>query len=547
MGIVSNILKTISYTQRNGVKSAYYAAKERIEESVKEPYTFEPATEEDLEMQRRLYSEWREQADDNPYDFLTVEHFLPRISIIVPCYKTPKHFLQAMIESVIAQTYENWELILADASPDPSVEEAHEEGEAAVHIASVVYSLEDARIHYMKLKENTGISENTNRALEYATGDYIGFLDHDDLLTPDALFEIVSAIRNNLQHLPESGMERLISSKKAGGGLPPKRMLNPVGLIYTDEDKCEENEAGGFSYFDPNRKTDFNLDYLLSNNYICHFLVLRADLAKRLKLRAEYDGAQDYDLTLRACAELMKESPQKEKTLKALVEEVDSGLHHMRMHEGSIVHVPRVLYHWRSHVSSTAANPASKRYAYEAGRRAVQDFLNEKHVKADVRDLPHVGFYRVEYKPDALHARTDVGAVGGKIVDGNGTLTGGAMTDEGVVLYEGLQKGYSGGILHRAVLQQDVDAVDVRNMVVKMEFEKRLNELTQMNEEELTKLWSESEGTGTMTHFSGEERVIVPVPMTHSADTLRSLIICREIREAGYRILWDPFVVKELK
>lgn len=512
MGIVSNILKTISYTQRNGVKSAYYAAKERIEESVREPYTFAPATEEELALQRSLYREWQNAADDNPFDYLTVEHFLPRISIIVPCYQTPKRFLQAMIESVLAQTYENWELILADASPEPTPDVKSEEDEAAVHISSVVYSLEDARIHYMKLKENTGISENTNRALEYATGDYIGFLDHDDLLTPDALFEIVSAMRSNLQHLPESGMERLISSKKAGGGLPPKRMLNPVGLIYTDEDKCEENDAGTFSYFDPNLKTDFNFDYLLSNNYICHFLVLRADLAKRLKLRQEYDGAQDFDLTLRACAELMKESPKKEKTLKALVDEVESGLHGFMMHEGSIVHVPKVLYHWRSHVSSTAANPSSKRYAYEAGRRAVQDFLKEKHVEAQVRDLPHVGFYRVEYRPDALHARGDIGAVGGKIVDEKGTVTGGAMKEDGTVLYEGLQKGYSGGILHRAVLQQDVDAVDVRNMEVRLEFEKRLNELTQMD---LT-------------------------------DRERSLILCKEIREAGYRILYDPFKEKTI-
>ncbi|MBQ9513267.1 MAG: glycosyltransferase [Lachnospiraceae bacterium] len=540
MGIVSNVLKTISYTKRNGVKSAYYAAKERLEDAAKEPYDFVPASEEELQKQRETYAAWRELSDNNVFDYLTKEHYLPRISIIVPCYKTPKRFLQAMIESVTAQTYENWELILVDASPEEMKANETDDEEAGVHIASVIYSLEDARIHYMRLKENLGISDNTNRALEYATGDYVGLLDHDDLLTPDALFSIVHEIKEHLLPLPESGMERLISSKKAGGGLPPKRMLNPVGLIYTDEDKCEEDDAGRFKYFDPNIKPGFNFDYLLSNNYICHFLVVRTDLAQQLLLRSAYDGAQDFDFTLRVCAELMKESPAKERTLKALVQEVDEGLYGFKMHEGSVVHVPKVLYHWRSHVSSTAANPASKKYAYDAGRRAVQNFLDAKNVKARVTDLPHVGFYRVNYMPDAIHARTDVGAVGGRLVDENGTVTGGAMREDGTVIYAGLPKGYSGGILHRAVLQQDVDAVDVRNMVVKMEFEKRLNELTLMNEEELMKLWSESEGTGAVTHSSGEERVTAPVPLTHSADILRSLILCREIRDAGYRILYDP-------
>ncbi len=528
MGVAGNILRTLAYAKRNGVQAAYYAAKERLTEYAREPYAFRGASEQELQAQREEYAAWREYADNYTLDYLSAEGYLPRISIIVPCYLTPKQFLQEMIESVLAQTYENWELILADASPQTAeTDEKKAEGseEAPVHVASLVYSLEDARIHYMKLKENKGISENTNRALEYATGDYIAFLDHDDLLTPDALFEVVRAIRENFLPLPESGMERVLSSQKVGGGVPPRRMMNPVGFVYTDEDKCEASENETMIFFDPNRKPAFNLDYLLSNNYICHFLVLRADLAKRLKLRSAYDGAQDYDLILRACDELMKESPAKERTLKALVQEVDDGFFGWKMHTGSVVHVAKVLYHWRSHSASSATNPNSKKYAYDAGRRAVEVFLREKGVIAKVSDLPHVGFYRVEYHPDALQQRGDIGAVGGRLLDEKGIVTGGAMREDGSVIYEGLRKGYSGGHLHRAVLQQEVAAVDIRNMSVSMRFAQRMEEIKLMDMETVKELLD-------LSKTDLQEGL--------SLDVLRSLLLCSEIRTAGYHILYDP-------
>lgn len=151
-------------------------------------------------------------------------------SILVPTYRTPENYLREMIDSVLAQTYGSFELILADASGDESVKQ-------------VVDTYEDKRIRYIRLAENKGISGNTNEALKHATGLYTGLLDHDDLLTPDALYENAMAI-----------------AEARSRGIRPQ-------LLYSDEDKCDEN---GENYFCPHKKEEFNLDLILSNNYICH-------------------------------------------------------------------------------------------------------------------------------------------------------------------------------------------------------------------------------------------------------------------------------------
>ena len=171
-----------------------------------------------------------------------------KFSILVPAYETQRVYMEALIESCIGQTYANWELVIADGSASDVVRE-------------VVDSYQDARIRYVKLEENHGIAENTNQAIRLATGDYYGLLDHDDLLTADALYEMACAVREGM----------------------------PI-LAYSDEDKCD---ASGTHFYDPHFKMDFNLDLLLTNNYICHFMVVRADVLRKLEIRKEDDGSQD--------------------------------------------------------------------------------------------------------------------------------------------------------------------------------------------------------------------------------------------------------------
>lgn len=215
----------------------------------------------------------------------------PLISVLVPKFKTQEEFWEQMIESVQAQTYDNWELCIAD---------------------------------------------NTNDALEMATGDYIGLLDHDDLLEPNALFEVVN------------------------------ELLAGADMVYTDEDKVLEDLS---EYYAPHFKPDFSIDLLRSNNYITHFTVVKKSLVDEIGgFDAQFDGAQDYDFILR-CVEKAKK----------------------------IVHVPKVLYHWRMHEGSTAANQESKTYAFEAGARVVQAHLDRIGVDGKVETTGNLGFYRVKY------------------------------------------------------------------------------------------------------------------------------------------------------
>ncbi|WP_283684016.1 glycosyltransferase family 2 protein [Parablautia sp. Marseille-Q6255] len=198
--------------------------------------------------------------------------------------------------------------------------------------------LSDRRIRYKRLEKNLGISGNTNEAFAMAKGEYIALFDHDDLLCENALFEVALAAREQ-----------------------------DADVIYTDEDKIK---GASKERYQPNFKPDFNLDLLRANNYICHLLVVRrALLAEVGGLRQEYDGAQDHDFILR-CTELTQR----------------------------IAHVPKVLYHWRVHEASTADNPLSKAYAFDAGKRAVADHIRRCGEEAEVTDTKFPGFYRVKYR-----------------------------------------------------------------------------------------------------------------------------------------------------
>ena len=256
----------------------------------------------------------------------------PKFSVLVPAYHTPKKYLCEMIDSVLAQTYPDLELIIADAGAS--------EGEDTVKAVTEEYAASDSRVRYIPLPENAGIAANTNAAAEEARGSFLAFLDHDDLIAPDALYE--AAIR--------------ITSEGAD-------------MIYTDEDKIRSD---GKIHFQPHLKPEFNIDLLRSNNYITHFLIVKKSLAEEAGLfDASMSGAQDHDFIFR-CAEKAER----------------------------IVRIPRILYHWRTHEASTADNPMSKQYAYEAGRRAIEGNLRRCGVHGTVEPLPDFGFYRVRYPAD---------------------------------------------------------------------------------------------------------------------------------------------------
>lgn len=461
--LYANLKKAVYYWKRNGLRDTYLAALDRLTQKEERDYVYEQLSEETLQQQR----EWAGQ------------HGEVKFSLLVPAYRTPERYLAPLLASVQAQTYGNWELILADAGA------SEETGEKTVQRTAEAWG--DPRIRYLRLLENGGISVNTNAALAEATGNYIGLLDHDDLLTPDALYE----------------MAREIQRAEEEGTVPR--------LLYSDEDKCGED---GTVFYEVHRKPDFDPELLLSNNYICHFTVMEAGLMKKLGFRKEFDGAQDHDLVLRAAGELLL---SKEGGLSV------EG-------EVQIRHIPRVLYHWRCHEDSTAANPLSKQYAYEAGRRAAEAFLRDAGIDAVVRETPHLGFFRVDYMPDMLTARPDVGIVGGKPLNRKGRVMGLLENLQGRTVYAGMGAD-RGGYLHRALLQQDMQTVDVRLMRLTPALYARLKDFLQ------------EQGFFAETDEAfpkGGVRLKEEGGRTEAAYDALSRELCSRARAAGYRIVLDP-------
>ena len=254
----------------------------------------------------------------------------PKISVVVPLYKTPEKYLRRLVESLQAQTYGNWELCLSDGSGQPSP------------LAGLLETLkkEEPRIRVISHSEALQISENTNAAIAVAEGEFIAFADHDDELTPNALYECVRLLNENSR----------------------------LEMIYSDEDKMSMD---GHKFFQPHFKPDYNVDLLCTVNYICHLLVVKRELVERTgMLRSEFDGAQDYDFILR-CAE--NAGPEK------------------------IGHVAKILYHWRCHEDSTSENPESKLYAFDAGQRAVQAHYDRIGIAAEVSKGEYLGLYRTRF------------------------------------------------------------------------------------------------------------------------------------------------------
>ncbi|MGN0367615.1 MAG: glycosyltransferase [Wujia sp.] len=277
--------------------------------------------------------------------------YAPLVSILVPVYMTPELHLRAMLESVINQTYGNWELCLVDGSQakgELPVIRSTQNTDGDISVIEKVYSLEteriirsymedEPRIHYHKMEINEGIAGNMNVAISISTGEYIALLDHDDILTEDALFQVVQALQEQ-----------------------------PYDALYSDEDRLLDN-ATRFS--DPVFKPDFDIDLLRSSNYISHFFV-----AKRYLMcmdggfHKEYEGAQDYDMILRCC-------------------EAERNVHH----------IPRVLYHKRVNEERSAAKLLKEEYAKEAGKHALEAHLRRLGLYGIVRDTESSHSYRVVY------------------------------------------------------------------------------------------------------------------------------------------------------
>lgn len=251
-------------------------------------------------------------------------NYMPKISIVVPMYNTKFSYFVELIESINNQTYQNFEVCLADSSKIPDVQ-----------IQKYIQELNSNKIVYKNISQNLGISENTNIAISFSTGDYVAFCDHDDVISINALYEVVKAINSS-----------------------------DADFIYTDEDILENGIRKN-----PHFKPDFSPDLLTSYNYICHLCVVKRKLLDEVGLlNKEFDGAQDYDFVLRA-------------TEKAK----------------NIVHIPKVLYHWRAHETSTSYSSSAKEYVYMAGKRAIEEHFKRINIKAKVEILDEPGRYRVKY------------------------------------------------------------------------------------------------------------------------------------------------------
>lgn len=404
--------------------------------------------------------------------------YCPKISIVVPTYRTPERFLRELLESVLAQSYENWELCIADGSCD--------KGESVGRIVNE-FVQSDSRIVYKALEENGGISKNTNEGFLLASGEYIALLDHDDLLSPDALYVVVERI-NQAKEMPL--------------------------LLYSDEDKIDgENQQ----HFEPHFKTGFNEELLNHYNYICHFLVFHKSLLAQVKgLDSAFDGTQDYDFVLR-CSENIKKC--------------------------QIAHIDRILYHWRVHSLSTAGFSGNKDYAYEAAKRAVQAHLDRmtkqknavlvKSVKGrEYVSVDRSGYLEQIEEKDwvacvGAHVRpidkdwskqlaisgigldAKIGMIGGKLITGRGPF--GKVISVGFGYGEGLfawMKGY----YRRAVVAQNVSACSLDFCVIKKEALDFIGGFKEVNE---------------------------------ASD--KDVEVARRLEAAGYKILVNPSVVATCK
>jgi GT2 family glycosyltransferase len=283
------------------------------------------------------YQDWIDSCE--PHLWTAAKTKGPLISIVVPAYNTPDKYLMPLLQSVKAQHYENWQLCVADGSTD----------EARSHSIEAACR-EDNRITYKRLNENLGIVGNTNEAIGLAKGDFIGFLDHDDCLSPYALSEVAAALAKQ----PETD------------------------VFYSDEDKLsDDGRERSLPFFKPGWSPAMEEGV----NYMTHFFVVRAAVLKKVgNIREGFEGAQDYDFILRVTD-----------------------------HTKKIVHISKILYHWRTADGSTSGPISNKNYANEAGQRALKEHVKRQRINAEVLAIPELPTnYRLKY---ALPAKAKVSII----------------------------------------------------------------------------------------------------------------------------------------
>ncbi len=320
----SNPFRILSKSYARYKKHGYKGMLERLD---KEYFKLNLYESNNLK-KRTDYKRWIEVNEFDIQDSKILE-YNPLVSIIVPTYNTHTKYLAEMVESVKEQTYVNWELCIADdASTNADTIKLLKKYENSSLNIKIVYR-----------KSNGHISKASNSALSIANGEYIAFLDHDDTLAPNALYEMVSKLNENKN----------------------------LKFLYSDEDKIDENTKR----FMPHFKSGWNPDMFFSQNYICHFVFLKKDIADKIGgFRVGYEGSQDYDFILRL-------------------------LNHIKNSE--IDRVEKILYHWRAIKGSTAYGAGEKNYAHDAGLRALQDYFHQKDTNIKVNNGLLANTYKVIY------------------------------------------------------------------------------------------------------------------------------------------------------
>ena len=368
-------------------------------------------------------------------------HHVPIISVIVTTYEPVIRYFEQTLISILSQTYGGFELIIADTSLSSGVRETLDH-------------YRDERIRYYSVPGNRGEASLINDAAHLAEGNYLCTVDVGDLLTQDALYEVFLSI-----------------------------MRTGAEILYTDEDHCD---AAGRRFDQPNRKPDFNKDYLLSNNYMRRLMVIRRELFLALRLRDAFDGALTYDLMLRA--------PKSE-----------------------VCHVPQILYHKSSASEDSKMAGREPDADIAAEKAALEDYFRVRGIRALVSFSGRKGIYRVNYKPNIFACRSDVGILGGRVLSRTHKVIGGMFDAHGKVMYEGWDEA-EGGPMNRALSVQNAFAVDARCMQVRPD-------LRGLYEELVT-----APGGDTSTDWQSD-----PIELRR-----RSILFCARVRELGYLIVWDP-------
>lgn len=320
--VIDYLAKFVELVKTGGLASATRIAAQYLSNPAVNPLT-----------RKSLYRRWIKNNEPDPKQLEDQKKcanslpLQPKISLLVPVYNPPLDVLVETLDSVASQTYPNWECCISNGDPSNQVIKEHLDARAE----------SDKRFKVIHLDQNLGIAGNTNAAAALATGDYVGFLDHDDSLAPFALFEVAKTLSSD----PD------------------------IEVLYSDEDVLNERGRRVEPFFKPG----YSPDLMCSMNYMCHFFVLRKRLGDALGwLRTGYDGAQDFDFILRA-AELAKK----------------------------IHRIPGILYHWRSVKGSTASDYYAKPYATEAGIKALEDHLKRSQQEGVVSTNYMPTWYRVSY------------------------------------------------------------------------------------------------------------------------------------------------------